>query len=118
MQWWTYFMMAWWLSWGAFVGVFLAKISKGRTIREFIIGVLAVPSLVFFAWFTLFGGTAIKLDMDGAGIVAATNENINSAFFAMLASLPLAQVTSVVAILLVAPVLHLRGRRQHLRARA
>jgi glycine betaine transporter len=102
MQWWTYFMMAWWLSWGAFVGVFLAKISKGRTIREFIIGVLAVPSLVFFAWFTLFGGTAIKLDLDGAGIVAATNENINSAFFAMLAGLPLAQVTSVAAILLVA----------------
>ena len=66
MQWWTYFMMAWWLSWGAFVGVFLAKISKGRTIREFIIGVLAVPSLVFFAWFSLFGGSAIKLDMDGA----------------------------------------------------
>ena len=102
MQWWTYFMMAWWLSWGAFVGVFLAKISKGRTIREFIIGVLAVPSVVFFAWFTLFGGTAIKLDMDGAGIVEATNENINSAFFAMLANLPLAQVTSVAAILLVA----------------
>lgn len=102
MQWWTYFMMAWWLSWGAFVGVFLAKISKGRTIREFIIGVLAVPSLVFFAWFTLFGGTAIKLDMDGARIVEATNDNINSAFFAMLAGLPLTQITSVVAILLVA----------------
>lgn len=103
MQYWTYFMMAWWLSWGAFVGVFLAKISKGRTIREFIIGVLAVPSFVFFAWFSLFGGTAIKLDMDGGGqIVQATNDNINSAFFAMLADLPLVQVTSVAAILLVA----------------
>ena len=101
MQWWTYFMMAWWLSWGAFVGVFLAKISKGRTIREFIVGVLAVPSLVFFAWFSLFGGSAIKLDMDGGRIVEATNDNINSAFFALLANLPLAAVTSVVAILLV-----------------
>ena len=49
MQWWTYFMIAWWLSWGAFVGVFLAKISRGRTIREFVAGVLGVPSLVFFA---------------------------------------------------------------------
>lgn len=102
MQWWTYFMMAWWLSWGAFVGVFLAKISKGRTIREFIAGVLVVPSLVFFVWFTIFGGSAIKLDMDGAGIVQATNENINNAFFALLDNLPLTQVTSVAALLLVA----------------
>ncbi|RAA52955.1 glycine/betaine ABC transporter permease, partial [Burkholderia multivorans] len=48
-QYWTYFMMAWWLSWGAFVGVFLAKISKGRTVRQFVLGVMGVPSLVFFA---------------------------------------------------------------------
>jgi len=103
MQWWTYFMMAWWLSWGAFVGVFLAKISKGRTIRQFVAGVLAVPSLVFFAWFTIFGGTAIKIDMDTNGAVStATNENINNAFFAMLEGLPLVQITSIAAILLVA----------------
>ena len=102
MQWWTYFMMAWWLSWGAFVGVFLAKISRGRTIRQFVAGVLGVPSVVFFAWFTIFGGTAINMDMNGAGIGEATNENINSAFFAMLENLPLVQVTAIVTVILVA----------------
>ena len=102
MQWWTYFMMAWWLSWGAFVGVFLAKISRGRTIRQFIVGVMMVPSLVFFAWFTIFGGTAIKSDLDGTSdIGAAAAENVNSAFFEMLAQLPFANVTSVIAIILV-----------------
>ena len=102
MQWWTYFMMAWWLSWGAFVGVFLAKISRGRTIRQFIVGVMVVPSLVFFAWFTIFGGTAIKSDLDGTSdIGAAAAENVNSAFFEMLAQLPFANVTSVIAIILV-----------------
>jgi glycine betaine transporter len=102
MQWWTYFMMAWWIAWGAFVGVFLAKISKGRTIRQFIAGVLLVPSLVFFAWFATFGGTAINLDMfHGGQIAKATSQDINSAFFATLDAFPLSGVTSVVAILLV-----------------
>ncbi|MFT4232073.1 MAG: BCCT family transporter [Leucobacter sp.] len=101
MQWWTYFMMAWWLSWGGFVGVFLAKISKGRTIREFVAGVMGIPSLVFFVWFTIMGGSAIKLDMDGAGIGAAAAEDVNSAFFALLNELPITTITSVVAIILV-----------------
>ena len=102
MQWWTFFMMAWWLSWGAFVGVFLAKISKGRTVRGFVAGVLGIPSLVFFLWFTIFGGTAISLDMNGAGeIGTAAAEDINSAFFAMLEHLPLVTVTSIIAIVLV-----------------
>jgi glycine betaine transporter len=102
MQWWTYFMMAWWLSWGAFVGVFLAKISRGRTIRQFTLGVMVVPSLVFFGWFTIFGGTAMKLDLDGDGAIgAAAAENVNSAFFEMLAQLPLSGITSVIAIVLV-----------------
>ncbi len=102
MQWWTYFMMAWWLSWGAFVGVFLAKISRGRTNPQLVAGVLGVPSLVFFAWFTIFGGSAIQMDMNGADIGAATTENINSAFFAMLENLPLVQLTAVVTVVLVA----------------
>jgi choline/carnitine/betaine transport len=102
MQWWTYFMMAWWLSWGAFVGVFLAKISRGRTVRQFVLGVMIVPSLVFFGWFTIFGGAAISADMAGSGeIGAATAENINSAFFEMLEGLPLIGITSVIAIILV-----------------
>ena len=102
MQWWTYFMMAWWVSWGAFVGVFLARISRGRTIRGFIVGVLVVPSVVFFTWFTVFGGTAIHVDMfEGGDIATRTAEDINSAFFATLEHFPLATVTSAVAILLV-----------------
>ncbi|RZU63272.1 BCCT family transporter [Zhihengliuella halotolerans] len=101
MQWWTYFMMAWWLSWGAFVGIFLAKISRGRTLRQFIAGTLGVPTLVFFAWFTIFGGSAIKFDMDGAGIGEATGENINAAFFSLLDQLPLTHFMSIVTVLLV-----------------
>jgi glycine betaine transporter len=102
MQWWTYFMMAWWVAWGAFVGVFLARISRGRTIRGFIMGVLVVPSAVFFTWFTVFGGTAIHVDMfEGGDIAKRTAADINSAFFATLDHFPLATVTSVVAIILV-----------------
>ncbi len=102
MQWWTYFMMAWWLSWGAFVGVFLAKISRGRTIRQFVLGVMVVPSLVFFGWFTIFGGSAIKFDLDGDGSIGtAATADVNSAFFEMLSNLPLVEITSIVAIVLV-----------------
>lgn len=102
MQGWTYFMMAWWVSWGAFVGVFLARISRGRTIRGFVLGVLVVPSVVFFTWFTVFGGAAIHVDMfQGGDIGTQTAADINSAFFATLDYFPFATVTSVVAILLV-----------------
>ena len=117
MQWWTYFMMAWWVSWGAFVGVFLARISKGRTIRGFITGVLVVPSVVFFTWFTVFGGTAIHVDMfQGGNIAEQTTADINSAFFATLDYFPFAAVTSVVAIILVIMFFVSGCRRQHLRA--
>jgi glycine betaine transporter len=102
MQWWTYFMLAWWIAWGAFVGVFLAKISRGRTIRQFIIGVLGVPSLVFFIWFTVFGGAAIHSDMTGDGAIGkAAAADVNSAFFAMLGELPLTGITSAITIILV-----------------
>jgi len=102
MQGWTFFMMAWWVSWGAFVGVFLARISRGRTIRGFIAGVLIVPTVVFFTWFTVFGGTAIHTDMFNDGTIAEqTSADINSAFFATLDNFPLASVTSVIAIILV-----------------
>lgn len=102
MQSWTYFMLAWWLSWAAFVGVFLARISRGRTVREFIVGVLLVPSAVFSVWFTTFGGTAIHGDLAGTTQIAvAAATDANSAFFATLQSLPLPAVTSVITILLV-----------------
>lgn len=98
---WTYFMMAWWLSWSAFVGIFLAKISKGRTIRQFVAGVLLVPSAVFFLWFTIMGGSAIKLDMDGASIGQATQDNLDTAFFSLLGQLPMSSLSSIFTILMV-----------------
>ncbi|GAB3711361.1 BCCT family transporter [Nocardiopsis nanhaiensis] len=102
MQDWTYFMMAWWVSWGAFVGIFLARISRGRTIRQFVFVVLGVPALVFAAWFTVFGGSAMHMDInDGTGIGEAASEDVNTAFFGLLEHLPLTLVTSVVAVLLV-----------------
>lgn len=102
MQWWTYFMMAWWISWGAFVGVFLARISRGRTIRQFVAVVLGVPTLVFSAWFTVMGGSAMFMDMNrDAGIGEAAAQDVNTAFFGLLDQLPLTLLTSVVAIVLV-----------------
>ena len=102
MQAWTYFMMAWWISWGAFVGIFLARISRGRTIRQFVLVVLGVPSLIFSAWFTVFGGSAMFMDLErDAGIGEAATENVNTAFFALLDQLPLTGLTSVVAVVLV-----------------
>lgn len=102
MQWWTYFMMAWWLSWGAFVGIFLARISKGRTIREFVFAVMGVPSLVFSIWFSIFGGTSIHQQMSGnSDIGQGTLQDTNSTFFAMLAELPIPEVTSAFTIILV-----------------
>lgn len=98
---WTYFMMAWWVSWGAFVGVFLARISRGRTIRQFVLVVLGLPSLAFFTWFSVFGGSAIELDMNhGTDIAGATATEINSAFFVTLAEFPLPMVTATLVVIL------------------
>lgn len=85
---WTVFYWGWWISWSPFVGMFIARVSKGRTVREFIIGVLLVPTLLSFAWLTTFGGSALWLELDGAaGIVDAVNENVATALFVMLDAL-------------------------------
>lgn len=102
MQSWTYFMLAWWLSWGAFVGIFLARISKGRTVREFVFTVLLVPTLAFSLWFTIMGGTAMNFEMfTNMGIGRATLENTNSTFFNLLSGLPLALVTTMGALAMI-----------------
>lgn len=102
MQGWTYFMMAWWISWGAFVGIFLARISRGRTIRQFVLVVLGVPTLVFSVWFSVFGGSAMFMDLErGTSIGDAAAEDVNTAFFGLLDQLPLTTLTSVVAVGLV-----------------
>jgi choline/glycine/proline betaine transport protein len=99
---WTIFYWAWWISWSPFVGMFIARISRGRTIREFILGVLLVPSLVSFVWFTVMGNTAIFLqDTGAADILGPTNEDEAFALFALLENFPLASVTSVLAILVI-----------------
>jgi len=98
----TLFYWAWWISWTPFVGMFIARISKGRTIREFVFGVLLVPSIVSFVWFAVFGGTAINLDLTGAtGLAATAAESPSSSLFETLNQFPLAAVMSLLAIILV-----------------
>lgn len=80
--WWTAFYWGWWISWAPFVGMFIARISRGRTIREFVLGVLLVPTLLAFVWLTLFGGTALHIELFGAGgIVEAVKADVTSALY-------------------------------------
>jgi choline/glycine/proline betaine transport protein len=101
---WTLFYWAWWIAWSPFVGMFIARISRGRTIREFVIGVLFVPTAFTFLWMTVFGNTAISLDLGSAagGIADAVQANLSTALFKFLEYLPGAGVTSTLAIILVA----------------
>lgn len=99
---WSVFYWAWWISWSPFVGMFIARVSKGRTVREFFLGVLLVPSLLTFLWMSVFGGSALFLELNGIGDIAtAVNKNIATALFVLLEQYPLSFVTSIVGILLV-----------------
>ena len=99
---WTLFYWAWWIAWSPFVGMFIARISRGRTIREFIVGVLCVPTLVTFIWLTVFGQTALHLELfEATGIVGAVEQDIDTALFVTLAEFPLATFTSVIATIIV-----------------
>ena len=100
LQSWTVFYWAWWLSWTPFVGMFIARISRGRTIRQFVSGVLLVPSLVSLVWFCIFGGAAIDLQKSGIDLAGASG--VESQLFGTLDAYPLATVASVVVMLLVA----------------
>ena len=97
---WTIFYWAWWISWSPFVGMFLARISRGRTIREFFIGVMLVPSAVSLVWFAIFGGTAIHLEQQGASIWG--EGNAQSQLFDLLHTLPGGVVWGVIAVALLA----------------
>ncbi len=83
---WTIFYWAWWISWSPFVGMFLARISRGRTIREFLIGVTLVPSGLSLVWFTIFGGTAMRMERDGNSIYA--DGSTETQLFNLLHNLP------------------------------
>ncbi|MFP4405535.1 BCCT family transporter [Rhodosalinus sp.] len=103
---WTAFYWAWWISWSPFVGMFIARVSRGRTVREFLVCVLIIPSLVCILWMAVFGGSAIS-DMIANPETSAVKANVIDTYapelslFAMLESLPLASITSTIGIILV-----------------
>ncbi|WP_229808606.1 BCCT family transporter, partial [Actinomadura livida] len=97
---WTIFYWAWWISWSPFVGMFLARISRGRTIRQFVAGVIIVPSVVSLVWFAIFGGAAISQQRDGLDpFGSGTEEEIT---FNVLSNLPWEAITAILVMLLVA----------------
>lgn len=90
------------MSWSPFVGVFVARISRGRTIREFIFGVLFIPMLILFFWFTTFGGTAIHLELAGnVGLVEVVKADSASAIFKLMEFYPLTKLVSLVIVLMI-----------------
>lgn len=99
-QGWTAFYWAWWISWSPFVGMFIARVSRGRSVREFLVSVLLIPSLACVLWMTVFGSTAIRQVVD-KGYTAAADAALPLQLFSMLDFMPWAQITSFVAIILV-----------------
>ncbi|HBO30349.1 MAG TPA: choline transporter, partial [Leeuwenhoekiella sp.] len=100
---WTVFYWGWWIGWSPFVGMFIARISKGRTIREFILGVLLVPSLVTFFWMSSFGSVAIQQALGGdMTIVSAVKDDIATALFVFFEDYPLSMIINIVAVILIA----------------
>lgn len=100
LQSWTIFYWAWWISWTPFVGMFIARISRGRTIRQFVTGVLLVPSVVSVIWFCVFGGAAIFEQQNGVDLAGMGSQERQ--LFSLLGEYPIATVTSVVVMVLVA----------------
>ena len=95
---WTILYWAWWISWAPYVGLFIAKISKGRTIRQFITAVLFLPTLFNFIWMSVFGNSAIWFDIKNKGSLSALSSNAESLMFKFLDYLPFSQITSILAI--------------------
>ena len=95
METWTTYYWAWWVSWTPFVGLFIAKISRGRTLREFVTVVIVVPSIVCFTWFAIFGGVTMWMESVGKNI--SGSERSEDMLFSMLNNLPLGTITSVIA---------------------
>jgi choline/glycine/proline betaine transport protein len=100
---WTVFYWGWWIAWSPFVGMFIARISKGRTVREFILGVLLVPSIVTFFWISAFGSSAVHQVLLGDDTIAnAVNDNVATALFVFLEDYPFAFILNIIAIILIA----------------
>ena len=100
---WTIFYWGWWISWSPFVGVFIARVSKGRTVREFVLGVLLLPSFITFVWMTVFGATSLVIDWNSVDNVISQGvaADVSTALFVMLRELPFSGLTSVIGIILV-----------------
>ena len=99
-QGWTAFYWAWWISWSPFVGMFIARVSRGRTVREFVIAVLLIPSIVSTLWMTALGGTAIS-QVVNQGLTSVQDAALELQLFEMLSHLPLTGITSLLGIVLV-----------------
>ena len=98
---WTLTYFLWWMAWGPFVGVFIARISRGRTIREFVIGIITVPALFSIVWFSTFGGTGIYLDAYEGGELASMAVNApEQTTYYLLEQLPLYEITQLLAVML------------------
>ena len=99
---WTIYYWAWWIAWAPFVGSFIARISRGRSIRQFVAGVLLVPAFGSFCWFAIFGGTGLELQMSGvADLVKDVKADISTGVFVMYEHVTLGSVMSVVMLLLI-----------------
>nr|WP_313973519.1 BCCT family transporter [uncultured Psychrobacter sp.] len=106
---WTVFYWAWWISWSPFVGVFVARISRGRTIREFILGVLLIPITILFLWFTAFGGSAVHMELMAAvdpniaspGLIEAVRADTGSAIFKLMESFPLTSALNMLIVVMI-----------------
>ncbi|MGP5100783.1 BCCT family transporter [Psychrobacter celer] len=106
---WTIFYWAWWVSWSPFVGMFIARISRGRTIREFTLGVLLIPMTILFFWFTTFGGVAIHMELLTAldpalvspGLVDAVNADFGSAIFRLIEYYPLTKPITLLLVIMI-----------------
>jgi glycine betaine transporter len=99
---WTIFYWAWWMSWAPFVGTFMARISRGRTIREFVVCVLIVPTLVSTIWFVVMGGTAIDFQLNGVTDMAGSlDSGVENTLFTMLDALPASTFTALVVVVLI-----------------
>ncbi len=99
---WTVFYWVWWIMYGPFCGMFFARVSRGRTIKEFVLGTMIAPVILSFIWLAIFGGTALHIDLFGTGGIAeAVSNNLNGAIFDMLGNLPLAQISSVLIMVMI-----------------
>jgi choline/glycine/proline betaine transport protein len=99
---WTIFYWSWWISWSPFVGMFIARISKGRTVKEYVLSVLIVPTLLTFLWISAFGGSAIFIELQGIGEIAKdVKDNVATSIYNLFENFPLANITNFAAIVLV-----------------